>query len=103
MSSGGHGTGLYSCTFRNTGNGCYCFRGKRLNFVKITFQGVLQLKCVLMRESKDDIRAAAAWSLGQIGRHTPEHAKAVAQADVLPELLKYYIDRESSEDLKLKV
>ncbi|KAA0187399.1 Sperm-associated antigen 6 [Fasciolopsis buskii] len=68
----------------------------------IVSEGVLQLKCVLMRESKDDIRAAAAWSLGQIGRHTPEHAKAVAQADVLPELLKYYIDRESSEDLKLK-
>ena len=49
------------------------------------------------------VQAAAAWALGQIGRHTPEHAKAVAQANVLPRLLQLYLNPESSEDLQAKV
>lgn len=48
-------------------------------------------------------QAAAAWALGQIGRHTPEHAKAVAQANVLPRLLQLYLGTGSSEDLQAKV
>ena len=40
---------------------------------------------------EDHIQAAAAWALGQIGRHTPEHAKAVAVANVLPKLLQCYL------------
>eukprot|EP00666_Eupelagonemidae_sp_cell4sb_P017505 gene17505-8704_t len=47
-------------------------------------------------------RAFAAWSLGQIGRHTPEHAKSVADCGVLPKLLDVYLDREASDDLKTK-
>ena len=42
-------------------------------------------------EVEDHIQAAAAWALGQIGRHTPEHAKAVAVANVLPKLLQCYL------------
>jgi len=49
------------------------------------------------------VQAAAAWALGQIGRHTPEHAKSVAQANVLPRLLQLYLNPESSEDLQAKV
>ena len=48
-------------------------------------------------------QAAAAWALGQIGRHTPEHAKAVAQAKVLPRLLELHLGEGSSEDLQAKV
>ena len=48
-------------------------------------------------------QAAAAWALGQAGRHTPEHAKAVAQANVLPTLLQCYLRAGSSEDLQIKV
>ena len=48
-------------------------------------------------------QAAAAWALGQIGRHSPEHAKAVAQANVLPRLLQLYLGTGSSEDLQAKV
>ena len=40
--------------------------------------------------------------MGQIGRHTPEHAKAVAVANVLPRLLSIYLAPESSEDLQTK-
>ena len=48
-------------------------------------------------------QAAAAWALGQAGRHTPEHAKAVALANVLPALLSSYLRSGSSEDLQTKV
>ena len=40
--------------------------------------------------------------MGQIGRHTPEHARAVASANVLPRLLEAYLSTFSSEDLKTK-
>lgn len=39
---------------------------------------------------------------GQIGRHTPEHAKAVAVANVLPKLLQLYMRTDLSEDLQTK-
>jgi hypothetical protein len=47
-------------------------------------------------------QAASAWSLGQIGRHSPEHAKAVAEAKVLIVLLEVYNSPEASDDLKTK-
>ncbi|CAH8516483.1 unnamed protein product [Schistosoma turkestanicum] len=63
---------------------------------------VSQLKCVLIRESSEDIQAAAAWALGQIGRHSPEHAKAIAQSDVLQNLLDCFLKPSASEELKAK-
>lgn len=57
----------------------------------------------MAEEREDHLKAAAAWSLGQIGRHTPEHAKAVALANVLPKLLECYLKPDSSEDLQQKV
>ena len=66
-------------------------------------QGVNQLAITLAEEPEDHIKAAVAWSLGQIGRHTPEHAKAVAVANVLPRLLALYLATTSSEDLQMKV
>lgn len=66
-------------------------------------QGVPQLSICLSEEQEDHIKAAAAWALGQIGRHTPEHARAVAVINVLPVLLSLYMETESSEDLQVKV
>lgn len=57
----------------------------------------------LSEETEDHIQAAAAWALGQIGRHTPEHAKAVAVANILPKLLQCYLRADASEDLQTKV
>lgn len=57
----------------------------------------------LEEEQEDHIKAATAWAFGQIGRHTPEHARAVAVANVFPKLLNLYLDSESSEDLQVKV
>ena len=48
-------------------------------------------------------QAATAWALGQIGRHTPEHAKAVALTNVLESLLFCCRNSGSSEDLQAKV
>lgn len=66
-------------------------------------QGVVAMAISLAEEPEDYIKAAAAWALGQIGRHTPEHAKAVATANVLPCLLECYLRNDASEDLQTKV
>lgn len=63
----------------------------------------MQLAIALSEEQEDHIQAATAWALGQIGRHTPEHAKAVAVANVLPKLLQCYLRADASEDLQTKV
>ena len=44
------------------------------------------------------MKAAAAWSLGQVGRHSSDHAKALADANVLPRILAAYIAEESRLD-----
>uniref|UniRef100_A0A3B4ZZZ9 Sperm associated antigen 6 n=1 Tax=Stegastes partitus TaxID=144197 RepID=A0A3B4ZZZ9_9TELE len=54
-----------------------------------------------LADHSDDL-AATVWSIGQIGHHTPEHAKAVATAHLLPKLLELYMDARSSEDLQAK-
>lgn len=68
----------------------------------IVAQGVMSLKDALASEPEDHIKAAAVWSLGQLGRHTPEHARMVAQLNVFPLLIAVYSDPKSSADLKTK-
>lgn len=75
---------------------------ENLAMAVIVSKGVVQLAMTLSEEREDHLRGAAAWALGQIGRHTPEHAKAVAMANVLPKLLEFYLRGESSEDLQQK-
>merc|ERR1711907_445183 len=68
----------------------------------IVSHAVKNLAVALSEETQDHVRAAAAWALGQVGRHSPEHSKAVAVALVLPKLLHAYLDENNSDDLKLK-
>eukprot|EP00920_Eleutheroschizon_duboscqi_P015056 GHVT01034889.1.p1 GENE.GHVT01034889.1~~GHVT01034889.1.p1 ORF type:complete len:576 (+),score=96.76 GHVT01034889.1:489-2216(+) len=49
----------------------------------VVARGIPALKDALVTEPEDHIRAAAAWALGCIGRHSPEHARALAEGDVL--------------------
>lgn len=56
-----------------------------------------------MRETSEEMQAATAWTLGQIGRHTPEHAKAIAEAGILQILLDCYLQMNACEELKCKV
>ena len=50
----------------------------------IMSKGVSQLAIILSEEQEDHIKAATVWALGQIGGHTPEHAKAIGVSNVLP-------------------
>ncbi|EZA50312.1 Sperm-associated antigen, partial [Ooceraea biroi] len=68
----------------------------------IESKGVVQLAIVLQEETEDCILAVTVWAIGQIGKHTPEHAKAVAVANMLPKLLQLHDASKSSEDLKTK-
>lgn len=54
------------------------------------------------QESEDHVKSAAAWSLGQIGRHSSEHVKILADENVLSCLVSLYVSEKSSEDLKAK-
>lgn len=54
----------------------------------IVAKGVSPLAQALVTEHEEHIKAAASWSLGQIGRHSPDHAKTLADSGVLPKLLK---------------
>ena len=53
----------------------------------IASKGIGPLKEALIKEPDDNIKAASAWSLGQIGGHSAEHARAMAEADVPSHLL----------------
>ncbi|XP_051006552.1 sperm-associated antigen 6 [Acomys russatus] len=75
---------------------------ENLAMAVIISKGVPQLSICLSEEPEDHIKAAAAWALGQLGRHTPEHARAVAVTNTLPVLLSLYMSPESSEDLQVK-
>ncbi|RLW11477.1 hypothetical protein DV515_00001446 [Chloebia gouldiae] len=75
---------------------------ENLSMAVIVSKGIPPLCVCLIEEHEDHIKAAAAWALGQIGRHTAEHARHVAVANVLPTLLDIFLDTRSSEDLKAK-
>ena len=68
----------------------------------VVAKGIAPLVDALIREPEDHIKAASAWSLGQIGRHSPDHAKACAILNVLGRLLAVYLSADSSDDLKTK-
>ena len=69
----------------------------------IVSKGVPQLANTLATEAEDHVQSATCWTIGQVGRHTPEHAKAIAQANLLPKLLHAYMRTDASDDLQLKV
>ena len=75
---------------------------ERLAMAVIVSQGIVPLANALSMEQDSHIKAAAAWALGQVGQHTPEHASYVAEANVFPALLRAHLDPESSEDLQTK-
>lgn len=68
----------------------------------IVSNGVQQLANALAAEQEDHIQSAICWTIGQVGRHTPEHAKAIAQANLLLKLLRCYMRTDASDDLQSK-
>lgn len=110
VNSGGHGAVIeYITTAKGASRlpgimtlGYIAAFSETLALAIIVHQGVMPLKDALVNEPEDHIKAAAAWSLGQVGRHTPDHAKALAQVDVFRKLIDTYKDDASSTDLKTK-
>lgn len=68
----------------------------------IKAKAVNQLKEALQTEPLSHIKAAACYALGHIGRHSSNHAKEVAEANVLSLMLYHYMTPESNDDLKDK-
>jgi 3-methyladenine DNA glycosylase AlkD len=75
---------------------------EHLAMAVILSKGVVPLANALVTEAEDHVLAAAAWAVGQVGRHTPEHARAVAEANVLPRLVELFTAQGSSGDLQTK-
>eukprot|EP00611_Tribonema_gayanum_P016699 TRINITY_DN290_c0_g1_i1.p2 TRINITY_DN290_c0_g1~~TRINITY_DN290_c0_g1_i1.p2 ORF type:complete len:240 (+),score=113.53 TRINITY_DN290_c0_g1_i1:1170-1889(+) len=75
---------------------------ERLALAVIVARAVQPLKEVLVAEGEDHIKTACVWTLGQMGRHTPDHARALAEGDVLRCMLAAMSHPDSSEDLRLK-
>jgi hypothetical protein len=76
---------------------------ERLAMSVIVSHGVAPIAAALKSETDETVRAAAAWSLGQIGRHTPDHAMHVAEANVFHTLVEIHESPTLSEDLQTKV
>lgn len=73
----------------------------------IVARGVSPLAVALSTETEQHIKAACAWSLGQIGRHSPDHAKTLADHAVLAKLLQVLTSTpddsdEAGQDLRTK-
>ena len=65
-------------------------------------KGHIALVNALKEKTEEHVKAAAAWSLGQIGRHSSELAKDLAEQKTLNELLVIYMAAEDKGDLKSK-
>lgn len=67
-------------------------------------QGAIQLTLILTPSEgeEDSIKASACWALGQLGRHSPQHAQDIAEADAFPLMLDCALS-EGYEDLQIKV
>jgi HEAT repeat protein len=66
----------------------------------IVSKGIAPLKDALINEGEDHLKTAAAWSLGNIGLHSHEHARCLADEDVLRRLLAVHLDPHASTCLK---
>ena len=68
----------------------------------IQAKAISQLRDALQNEPHQHIKAAACYALGHIGKHSAKHAKEVSDANVLSLMLYYFMDPNSTDDLKLK-
>ncbi|KAK0165994.1 hypothetical protein PV328_004458 [Microctonus aethiopoides] len=75
----------------------------QLAMIAIESKGASQLASVLEQETDDDILAITAWALGQMGKHSPDHAKAIATTNIFPRILQLYSSSNNSENLKDKI
>ncbi|XP_014215949.1 sperm-associated antigen 6-like [Copidosoma floridanum] len=75
---------------------------EQLASMVIDMKGVAQLALLLETETENHILAITVWALGQIGKHSPEHAQALAATNIFTCILGLYANPQNSEDLKIK-
>ena len=75
---------------------------KELAWTVIEAKAINQLFDALHNELNPQIKAAACYSLGHIGRHSTKHAKEVSDANVLSLMLYYYQDKKMNDYLRDK-
>ena len=75
---------------------------KELAWTVIEAKAINQLFDALHNEINPQIKAAACYSLGHIGRHSTKHAKEVSDANVLSLMLFYYQDKKMNDYLRNK-
>lgn len=76
--------------------------GEALSQSLLTAGAAAKVNDVLIEEREDHLMAASAWTLGQLGRHTPHHAKAVADTNAVSSLINAYAAESASDDLQKK-
>ena len=64
--------------------------------------GLTALAVVIAHNPEEPAKCAAAWAVGQIGRHSPLHAQAVAESGALLALTGLEVAATSSADLAAK-
>ena len=75
---------------------------KELAWTVIEAKAISQLFDALHNEINPQIKAAACYSLGHIGRHSTKHAKEVSDANALSLMLYYYQDKKMNDYLREK-
>ncbi len=73
---------------------------EELATVIIESKAINQLRDALQNEPGQNIKAAACYALGHIGRHSDMHAKEVAEANVLSLMLFHFMTPEATEELR---
>lgn len=96
----GGGTAIVEYISETTGNdrlpGIMCL-GYIATYNETSAATIISAKCIphlrdaLIKEKQSHIKAAAAWTLGQLGSHSESHAKAMAENDVPRDLLMVVI------------
>jgi HEAT repeat protein len=68
----------------------------------IRARAILPLSNALATSISDQVKSTTCWTLGQIGKHTSDHSRAVSEANVLPRLIEAFTSPKSSQELKSK-
>nr|XP_026486874.1 sperm-associated antigen 6-like isoform X2 [Vanessa tameamea] len=74
----------------------------QLAMAVIEVKAVVVLVEILQNNGDDADLCAAAWTLGHIAKHSPQHSLAIAVANALPRLLQLYTNPKSSGEVKAR-
>ena len=68
----------------------------------IAAKSILPLKECILNEENEALKCQACWAIGTIGKHSSDHAKAVAELDVPKILLEIAMNESNSKELQKK-